>query len=147
MKKILFFLILIFCSCSVLKDGNLQDDNEEISVGYGTESKKNLTTAISTIQGEKLNKTPKKNTSDKLKGQVSGLHVVENPELGQYSDIFIRNYSSPPLVIVDGIETTLDEIDPNDIKSVSVLKDASAAIYGSRAGNGVIIVKTKRGKN
>lgn len=146
MKKILFFLILIFCSCSVLKDGNLEDDNEEISVGYGTESKKNLTTAISTIQGEKLNKTPNKNSSDNLSGQVSGLHVVENPELGQYSDIFIRNYSSPPLVIVDGIETTLDEIDPNDIKSVSVLKDASAAIYGSRAGNGVIIVKTKRGR-
>ena len=51
------------------------------------------------------------------------------------------------LIIIDGIEATLDEVDPNDIKSVSVLKDASASIYGSRAGNGVIIIKTKRGKN
>ena len=52
-----------------------------------------------------------------------------------------------PLILVDGIESTLDEIDPNDIQSVSVLKDAAAAIYGSRAGNGVVIIKTKRGKN
>ena len=146
MKKIILLSLFLFYSCSVFKGSNVNNVNEDVEIGYGSEKKKNLTTAISTIQGEKLNKTPNKNSSDNLSGQVSGLHVVENPELGQYSDIFIRNYSSPPLVIVDGIETTLDEIDPNDIKSVSVLKDASAAIYGSRAGNGVIIVKTKRGR-
>jgi TonB-dependent SusC/RagA subfamily outer membrane receptor len=73
--------------------------------------------------------------------------VLERNGQVNLSEIYIRNFNSPPLILVDGIESTLDEIDPNDIQSVSVLKDAAAAIYGSRAGNGVVIIKTKRGKN
>jgi|TARA_B100000768_G_scaffold180689_1_gene201319 TonB-dependent SusC/RagA subfamily outer membrane receptor len=147
MKKLLliFFVSSIF-SCSIIKKADYSNSNKEVNVGYGTQQKKNTTYAIGTVSGEKLTKTPKHNTSETLSGQFSGLKVNQNTIIGDYSSIFIRNFGSPPLIIVDGIETTLDEIDPNDIQSVSVLKDASASIYGSRAGNGVVIVKTKRGK-
>ena len=148
MKKIiLIFFVLSTISCSIIKVGDFNNSNQEVNVGYGTQQKKNTTNAIGTVSGEKLTKNPKHNTSETLSGQISGLKVVENKNLGDYSSIFIRNFGSPPLIIVDGIETTMDEIDPNDIQSVSVLKDASASIYGSRAGNGVVIIKTKRGKN
>jgi len=120
---------------------------EEVNVGYGTQQKKNLTTSIGTVSGEKLTKSPTHNTSETLSGQVPGLRVLEKNGQVNLSEIYIRNFNSPPLILVDGIESTLDEIDPNDIQSVSVLKDAAAAIYGSRAGNGVVIIKTKRGKN
>lgn len=120
---------------------------EEVNVGYGTQQKKNLTTSIGTVSGEKLTKSPTHNTSETLSGQVPGLRVLERNGQVNLSEIYIRNFNFPPLILVDGIESTLDEIDPNDIQSVSVLKDAAAAIYGSRAGNGVVIIKTKRGKN
>lgn len=120
---------------------------EEVNVGYGTQQKKNLTTSIGTVSGEKLTKSPTHNTSETLSGQVPGLRVLERNGQVNLSEIYIRNFNSPPLILVDGIESTLDEIDPNDIQSVSILKDAAAAIYGSRAGNGVVIIKTKRGKN
>ena len=106
-----------------------------------------LTQIVVSIKGEKLTKSPTQSNSDNLNGRISGISVKSNPILGEYSSIFLRNYDNPPLIIVDGIEATLDEVDPNDIKSVTVLKDASASIYGSRAGNGVVIIKTKRGKN
>jgi TonB-dependent outer membrane receptor, SusC/RagA subfamily, signature region len=57
-----------------------------------------------------------------------------------------RNVSQPPRTFVDGMEATIEQVDPNDIESISILKDSAAAIYGSRAGNGVVVVKTKRGK-
>ncbi|HIF84589.1 MAG TPA: hypothetical protein EYQ79_03840 [Flavobacteriaceae bacterium] len=145
MKRI--FLVFLLSSCSIWKVGDVSNSMEEVNVGYGTQQKKNLTTSIGAVSGEKLTKSPTHNTSETLSGQVPGLQVIESKELGDYSSIFIRNFGSPPLIIVDGIETTLDEIDPNDIQSISVLKDAAAAIYGSRAGNGVVIIKTKRGKN
>ena len=83
-----------------------------------------------------------------MKGQISGLTVKksDNNAPDDFSSFVIRNFSHPPLIIVDGMESTIENLDPNDIESISILKDAAAAIYGSRAGNGVIIVKTKRGK-
>ena len=63
-----------------------------------------------------------------------------------FATFVIRNFSQPPLIIVDGMEATIEQVDPNDIESISILKDAAAAVYGSRAGNGVVVVKTKRGK-
>jgi len=134
-------------SCSIWKVGDVSNSMEEVNVGYGTQQKKNLTTSIGTVSGEKLTKSPTHNTSETLSGQVPGLRVLERNGQVNLSEIYIRNFNSPPLILVDGIESTLDEIDPNDIQSVSVLKDAAAAIYGSRAGNGVVIIKTKRGKN
>jgi len=144
-KKI--FLVFLLSSCSIWKVGDVSNSMEEVNVGYGTQQKKNLTTSIGTVSGEKLTKSPTHNTSETLSGQVPGLRVLERNGQVNLSEIYIRNFNSPPLILVDGIESTLDEIDPNDIQSVSVLKDAAAAIYGSRAGNGVVIIKTKRGKN
>ena len=145
MKRI--FLVFLLSSCSIWKVGDVSNSMEEVNVGYGTQQKKNLTTSIGTVSGEKLTKSPTHNTSETLSGQVPGLRVLEKNGQVNLSEIYIRNFNSPPLILVDGIESTLDEIDPNDIQSVSVLKDAAAAIYGSRAGNGVVIIKTKRGKN
>ena len=145
MKRI--FLVFLLSSCSIWKVGDVSNSMEEVNVGYGTQQKKNLTTSIGTISSEKLTKSPTHNTSETLSGQVPGLRVLERNGQVNLSEIYIRNFNSPPLILVDGIESTLDEIDPNDIQSVSVLKDAAAAIYGSRAGNGVVIIKTKRGKN
>ena len=88
------------------------------------------------------------NVNDALRGQASGL-IVRRPNTGMPDDFatfVIRNFSQPPLIIVDGMEATIEEVDPNDIESISILKDAAAAVYGSRAGNGVVVVKTKRGK-
>jgi|TARA_B110000116_G_scaffold91425_1_gene79651 TonB-dependent SusC/RagA subfamily outer membrane receptor len=141
------FLVFLLSSCSIWKVGDVSNSMEEVNVGYGTQQKKNLTTSIGTVSGEKLTKSPTHNTSETLSGQVPGLRVLERNGQVNLSEIYIRNFNSPPLILVDGIESTLDEIDPNDIQSVSVLKDAAAAIYGSRAGNGVVIIKTKRGKN
>ena len=145
MKRI--FLVFLLSSCSIWKVGDVSNSMEEVNVGYGTQQKKNLTTSIGTVSGEKLTKSPTHNTSETLSGQVPGLRVLERNGQVNLSEIYIRNFNSPPLILVDGIESTLDEIDPNDIQTVSVLKDAAAAIYGSRAGNGVVIIKTKRGKN
>jgi len=146
MKKLLLLFVLLGFSCSIIKVGNTSNSTEEVvNTGYGTQQKKNISTAINTVSGEKLTKSPTHNTSEALSGQVPGLRVRESNELGDYSSIFIRNFGDPPLIIVDGIETTLDDIDQNDIESISILKDAAAAIYGSRAGNGVVIIKTKRG--
>ena len=145
MKRI--FLVFLLSSCSIWKVGDVSNSMEEVNVGYGTQQKKNLTTSIGTVSGEKLTKSPTHNTSETLSGQVPGLRVLERNGQVNLSEIYIRNFNSPPLILVAGIESTLDEIDPNDIQSVSVLKDAASAIYGSRAGNGVVIIKTKRGKN
>ena len=147
MKNILFLLFLI-CSCSTIKIGGNNDLSQEYDTGYGTESKSNSTTSVQTVDGEKLTLGASSNSNDALRGQAAGLNV-KRPDTGMpddFSTFVIRNFSEPPLIIVDGMESTIEEVDPNDIESISILKDASAAIYGSRAGNGVVVVKTKRGK-
>lgn len=129
--------------------------NELIVVGYGTQKKETVTGSISQIKGADLVKSPQPNLSNSLAGRFSG--VVINNRGGEPgydgSNITIRGQattgSNSVLVVVDGIPGQiggLERLDPNDIESVSVLKDASAAIYGNRAANGVILVTTKRGK-
>lgn len=124
---------------------------EVVVVGFGTQKKVNLTGAVSTIDNEQIENRPITNATQALQG-VQGLYV--NQVGGQpgrdAATIRIRGVGtlndSNPLVLVDGIEFSLDDINPNDIESISVLKDAaSAAIYGSRAANGVILVTTKKG--
>ncbi|WP_186758733.1 SusC/RagA family TonB-linked outer membrane protein [Echinicola salinicaeni] len=123
--------------------GNLE---EVVVVGYGTQKKSTLTGSVTDLKADKLAKNPTTNVKGLLVGQVPGLVTNQNPGLpGEDNvNISIRGFGAP-LVIVDGVESYLDRIDPNDIESISVLKDASAAIYGARAGNGVILVTTKRG--
>ena len=146
MKKLLFVFLLF--SCSTIKIGGDNTTNQEYQTGYGSESKSTSTNSVQTLDGEKLTIGASSNSNDALIGQVSGLNVIR-PNTGMPDDFatfVIRNFSQPPLIIVDGMEATIEQVDPNDIESISILKDAAAAIYGSRAGNGVVVVKTKRGK-
>ena len=144
------FLVIIFLvfSCSSIKIGGENNANQSYETGYGEQPKSSSTTSVQTIEGEKINLGSSSNVNDALRGQASGLNI-RRPNTGMPDDFatfVIRNFSQPPLIIVDGMEATIEEVDPNDIESISILKDAAAAIYGSRAGNGVVVVKTKRGK-
>ena len=144
----ILLIFLFFSSCSSMKIGGDNSSTNQYETGYGTESKSNSTTSVQTVDGEKINLGASSNSNDALRGQAAGLNV-RRPNTGMPDDFatfVIRNFSQPPLIIVDGMEATIEQVDPNDIESISILKDAAAAIYGSRAGNGVVVVKTKRGK-
>jgi len=135
---------------------NTQLLDEVIVVGYGVQKKINLTGAVATVDSKTLVNRPIQNVSTALQGLMPGV-IVQSGQGRPGQDgatIRVRGLSTlntgyaSPYILVDGIETgTLNSIDPNDIESISVLKDAaSAAIYGSKAANGVILITTKRGK-
>ncbi|TKG97431.1 SusC/RagA family TonB-linked outer membrane protein [Puteibacter caeruleilacunae] len=128
---------------------------EIVAVGYGSQKKINLTGSVGDLNSEAIARKPVTMISQALAGEISGVTVESNSGApGQNSgNITIRGMGTfsgagnNPLVLVDGVPSSLDNINPNDVKSISVLKDAaSAAIYGSRAANGVILVETKRGE-
>lgn len=128
--------------------------DEVVVVGYGTQSRRSLTTSISKIDGSALFDAPVSSVGEALKGKVSGLRVATNNTVsGEAPRFLIRggssvNLSNDPIVIVDGITRDMNDINPNDIESIEVLKDAaSAGIYGARASNGVILVTTKKGSS
>lgn len=134
---------------------NTQNVGEVVVVGYGTQKKATLTGSISTLKGAEIVKSPQPNVSNSLAGRFSGL--IANNRSGEPgydgSNLLIRGLAtsgnSDVLVVVDGVPGQiggLQRLDPNDIESMTVLKDASAAVYGSRAANGVILITTKRGK-
>lgn len=128
--------------------------SEIIVVGYGTQEKKEVTGAISQISSDEIKKSSAISISNALAGQVPGLIVNQtNSEPGRDdARILIRGMgttrNTDALIVVDGVANRdgLSRIDPNDIETISVLKDASAAIYGAQAANGVILITTKRGK-
>jgi TonB-dependent starch-binding outer membrane protein SusC len=127
--------------------------NEVVVVGYGTQRRANVTSAISSIDSKTLNELAVPNLSQALQGRMAGVSVVNNGTPGSQPIVRIRGissitFSSDPLYVVDGIPTgDISSFDMRDIESVDVLKDASAAaIYGSRATNGVIIITTKKGR-
>lgn len=131
-------------------DQNILDD--VVVIGYGTQSRKTLTTAVAKVDGKSIESAPVSTVADALKGKVTGLHIVSNNNLpGEAPSMLIRggssiNRSNAPLTLVDGVERGFEDLSPNDIESISVLKDAaSTAVYGSRASNGVILVTTKKG--
>ncbi len=128
-----------------MSEGALLD--EVVVTGYGTQKKSTLTGAVATIDSEQLTQVPVANSANLLAGRVPGVMTRQNSGLpgSENTQIRIRGYAGSPLILVDGIQTSFDRIDPNDIESVTVLKDAAAAVYGARAGNGVILVTTKRG--
>lgn len=144
------FLILLymFYSCSSINIGSDLRSDTKYETGYGFESKKSSLNSTQVIDGEKLIVGASYDTNETLKGQISGLTLKksDNNAPEKFASFVIRNFSQPPLIIIDGMESTIENLDPNDIQSISILKDAAASIYGSRAGNGVIIVKTKRGR-
>ncbi len=127
---------------------------EVVAIGYGTQKKASLTGSIAAVKGEELQKSTSTNFSNALAGQLPGLVVISRTgEPGNDgSTLRIRGANTlgdnSPLIVVDGIANrSLDRLDPATIESVSVLKDASAAIYGAQAANGVILVTTKRGES
>ncbi|SDD67971.1 TonB-linked outer membrane protein, SusC/RagA family [Pricia antarctica] len=137
---------------SVSLDENAAGLDEVVVVGYGTQSRAKVTGAISTVPTDQIAQRPVTNTANALQGQVPGLTVFNSGGAPGVEDVKIRIRgvgtlnNSNPLVLVDGIEQSLGTVEPQNIESISVLKDAaSAAIYGSRAANGVILVTTKRG--
>jgi TonB-dependent starch-binding outer membrane protein SusC len=130
---------------------NLEELEEVVVIGYGTQKKLDVTGAVSSVKVADMQKIASTNTSVALQGQVSGVNIVQtNADPGAGADIRIRGIGTLnnhfPLVIVDGVPSDINKVDPKDIESVNILKDAaSAAIYGSRAANGVVLITTKRG--
>lgn len=125
---------------------------EVVAIGYGTQKKANLTGAVGNVQMDDLESRPLTNASLALQGTVSGVYALQNS--GKPGDdqaiIDIRGVgtwgNNAPLIIIDGFPGSMSDVNANDIKSISVLKDAaSSAIYGNRAANGVILITTKRG--
>lgn len=137
----------------ILKEDTKQLE-EVVVVGYGTQKKVNLTGAVSSIDSDDLINKPVMSTAQAIAGLAPGLSVVANSgRPGAGASVKIRGtgtFSSAgtdPLVLIDGISGSIDDVDPNDIQSISFLKDAaSASIYGNRAANGVILIETKKGQ-
>lgn len=128
---------------------------EVMVIGYGTQKKETLTGAISSVKTDALLKSPNPNVANSLAGQISGLSTVSTSGQPGKEDpsIYIRGVgsltdeASTPLILVDGVERSFFQMDPNEIESITVLKDASAtAVFGVRGANGVVLVTTRRGQ-
>ena len=134
--------------------------NEVVVVGYGTQARKDITGAVTSVKNQDLHERPVNNLTQALQGKAAGVYISTSStggngnEPGASPKIFIRgarsiNASNEPLYVIDGIPITggLNDINPDDIISIDILKDASStAIYGSRGANGVVIVTTRRGR-
>lgn len=130
--------------------------SQVVVVGYGSVKKSDLTGAVAAIGEKQIEARPVSNALQAMQGQVAGVDVTSNQRPGELGSITIRGVrsltaSNAPLYVVDGVPLTtgsIDYLNPEDIESISVLKDASAtAIYGSRGANGVVIITTKQGKS
>lgn len=125
---------------------NLQ---EVVVVGYGTQKKATLTGAIASITSSEILTTRNENVQNMLTGKLPGVRIVQkSSEPGSFNNSFDIRGMGTPLVVIDGVpRDNITRIDANDIESISVLKDASAAVYGVRAANGVVLITTKKGKS
>lgn len=135
--------------------------DEVVVIGYGTAKRSNLTSSIEVLRGSDIAKIPAANLDQSLQGQVAGLGVTmtsADPSSAKEARISVRGNTGEPLLVIDGIprlgtntndgEMRLSDLNPDDIESISILKDAAAAaVYGARAANGVILVQTKRGQS
>lgn len=125
-----------------------------VVIGYGVQKKSSILGAVSTVNAKDIERAPGTNLAQEIVGKLPGL--VFRQESGQPGDdapsLYVRGFSSlntnSPLVLIDGIERSMGDIDPNEVETVTILKDASsAAVYGVRGANGVILITTKRGKS
>jgi TonB-linked SusC/RagA family outer membrane protein len=124
---------------------------EVVVVGYGTQKKATLTGAVASIKGEQLVTTKNESILNAMSGKIPGVIVVQNTaEPGSYSNVFNIRGLGNPLIVIDGVaqedQSAFMRINPNDVENISVLKDASAAVYGFRSANGVVLVTTRQGK-
>ncbi|MDW7693152.1 TonB-dependent receptor [Flammeovirgaceae bacterium SG7u.111] len=137
---------------NIVLEPDMEQLEEVVVVGYGTQEKVNLTGAVGTAKGEVLQNRPIVNVGQGLQGVIPNLNVnIRNGDPSAGIDFNIRGYESinggQPLILVDGVPMDLNKLNPNDIESISVLKDAAAAaVYGARAAFGVVLVETKKGK-
>lgn len=125
----------------------LQAIDEVVVVAYGTQQKANLTGAVSQVKNSEIITTKNENLQNMLTGKIAGLRVLQNnSEPGQFnSSMDIRGFGTP-LIVIDGVpRNNMARLDPEDIESVSVIKDGTAAVYGTRGANGVIVITTKKG--
>lgn len=141
-------------SLTVILHEEEQKLNEVVVIGYGNQRKEAITGSVASVNGNALRELPASNVSDALQGRVAGVNLVQtSTQPGATMQIRIRGTrsltaSNDPLIVLDGIPFagTIADISPDDIKSIDILKDASAtAIYGSRGANGVILITTKSG--
>lgn len=138
---------------SIVLQEDMQNLEEVVVVGYGSQKKVNLTGSVSSVSATELADKPVASTSQAIAGLAPGLSVLQTSgRPGTGATVRLRGtgtFSSAgnaPLVLIDGLSGSLDDVDPNDIQSISFLKDAaSASIYGNRAANGVILIETKKG--
>jgi TonB-linked SusC/RagA family outer membrane protein len=140
-----------FISIKLRQNFEMLDD--VVVVGYGTQIKNNVTGALTSVTSKELLRTPTASLTNSLAGRLPGLLTIQSSgEPGaDGSALFIRGFGTyqgkSPLILVDGIENSIDGIDANDVETVSILKDAAAtAVYGMKGANGVVLVTTKRGK-
>ena len=135
-------------SFDILLLEDTQKLDEVVVVGYGTQKKVTLTGAVSAIQSDEIITTKNENAQNMLTGKIPGVRVMQkSAEPGSFNNNFDIRGMGDPLIIIDGVpRDNMTRLDPNDIESMSVLKDASAAIYGVRAANGVVLITTKKGK-
>ncbi|QJD79319.1 SusC/RagA family TonB-linked outer membrane protein [Spirosoma rhododendri] len=140
-------------SINVTLKNDIQQLGEVVVVGYGTQEKKDVTGAISAVKGADIQNLPSGGAQQALQGRAAGVNVVRNGGApGNAGSIRIRGLgtvnNADPLIVIDGVPAgSMNDVNPNDIESIDVLKDASAsAIYGTRAANGVVLITTKRGR-
>ncbi len=138
-------------SVKMVEDAAMLDD--VVVVGYGTVKKRDLTGAVSSVKSDDITIAPTNDAMEALQGKVAGMDITKTSgELGSSVNILLRGArsiygSNSPLFVIDGFIGSYDQVNPSDIESIDVLKDASStAIYGSAGANGVVIITTKRGK-
>ncbi len=137
---------------SIILEPDANTLDEIVVVGYGTQRKSDITGSIEVVAGEILSKQPNANAISSIQGRVAGVNITNSGRPGEAPNVRIRGIGSvsnaDPLYVVDGVLTDdISYLNNTDIESLSILKDASSsAIYGIRAANGVIVIKTKRGK-
>ena len=137
----------------ITMQANAENLDEVVVVGYGTQKRKDLTGSVASVQAEKLEKEAPRSIQDLLRGNAAGIVIGQGNSAKGDADLLVRGKGtlkagSSPLNVVDGVifDGTFADLNPNDIASIDILKDASAtAVYGARAANGVVLITTKRG--
>ena len=138
---------------SITMVSELTELDQVVVVGYGTQKKVDLTGSVAVVDADEMKKVSNSNISTMLEGKVAGVQITSDGQPGADPSVRIRGIGSfgdtSPLYVIDGVPmgTSIRDFSPNDIETIQILKDASAAaIYGSRAANGVVIITTKNGK-
>ncbi|MDR6944815.1 carboxypeptidase-like regulatory domain-containing protein [Mucilaginibacter pocheonensis] len=125
--------------------------DEVVVVGYGVQKRATITGSVATLQSKEITTTKNESVVKMLTGKIPGVCIVQTTaEPGTYANnLNIRGYQGAPLIVIDGViggdQSTIGRMDPNEIESISVLKDAAASIYGMRAAGGAILITTKKG--